>query len=60
MTHDSTAPMPGTTARREIASILAAGYLRLVRERADEARMAAGISDVSGPEKGPKKRRDSP
>ena len=60
MTPGNIAPVSGAAARREIASILAAGYLRLVRERADGARMAAGISDVSGPEKGPKKRRDSP
>ena len=39
-------PDPGRPTREEIASILAAGYMRLVRERLKGAHISKGAADM--------------
>jgi hypothetical protein len=51
-TESEASPAPDV-ARREIAGILASGYLRLLQERARGARPPAHLADADPPEKRP-------
>jgi len=53
-------PDPGRPTREEIASILAAGYLRLVRERLKGAHISKGAADMPKARKSPETGQKSP
>ena len=59
-TSASTLPEPGAETRREIAALLAAGYLRLAQERVEAARMSTEAADVPEAQKDTGIAEDSP